>query len=87
LRKQLEAARAEVATLTADDGKRGRSRRSSSADDAQETPPGTRSAKAIERRMRRSRSAAPADDAEAPAPAPARASRSSRSGDDPLDGI
>jgi hypothetical protein len=86
LRKQLDAARAEVAALTADEGKHGRSRRSSSADAAEDTPPGTRSAKAIERRMRRSRSAAPADDAEA-APAPARASRSSRSGDDPLDGI
>lgn len=86
LRKQLDAARAEVAALNAEDGKRGRSRRSSSADDAEETPPGTRSAKAIERKMRRSRSAAPADGDAAEAPAPAR--RSGRSGgDDPLDGI
>lgn len=85
LRKQVDAARAEVAALNADDGKRGRSRRSSSADDAEETPPGTRSAKAIERKMRRSRGAAAADGDAAEAPAPAR--RAGRGGDDPLDGI
>jgi hypothetical protein len=87
LRKQLEAARAETqASAAPDEGRRGgRSRRASSADaDSEETPAGTRSARAIERRMRRSRAAAPSDDQ----PAPARSSRSSRDdGNDPLGGI
>jgi len=85
LRKQLEAARAEAAAAAAapEEGRRGRSRRASA--DADETPAGTRSARAIERRMRRSRSAS-SDDQESPAPA--RSSRSSRdNGDDPLGGI
>jgi hypothetical protein len=87
LRKQLEAARAEAAAAAApEEGRRGgRSRRASADADSEAAPAGTRSARAIERRMRRSRSA-PSDDQETPAPA--RSSRSSRdNGDDPLGGI
>jgi hypothetical protein len=95
LRAQLEAARTEALAMNAaDEGKRGgRSRRASSAsaDAAEDTPAGTRSARAIERRMRRSRGAAQGDsDAAADAHAPARASKSSapsRDSDDPLGGI
>jgi hypothetical protein len=92
LRSQLEAARsAALLASTADEGRRGaRARRASNApaDAADETPAGTRSARAIERRMRRSRAAASEEDE---APAPARSSRSSApsrdNGDDPLGGL
>ena len=86
LRKQLEAARAEAAAAAPEEGRRGsRSRRGSADADSEEVPAGTRSARAIERRMRRSRGAAAE---EQDAPAPARPGRSSRdNGDDPLGGI
>lgn len=86
LRKQLEAARAEAAAAAnPEETRRGsRSRRASADSDAAEAPAGTRSARAIERRMRRSRAAAPEDQGP---PAPARPSRTRDDSDDPLGGI
>jgi hypothetical protein len=73
LRAQLDAARAEALAMNADDGKRGRSRRASlDPDAAEDTPAGTRSARAIERRMKRSR---------------ASSSEARAGGDDSLDGL
>lgn len=86
LRAQLEAARSEAAAAAnPEEGRRSRARRSSTDADAEETPAGTRSARAIERRMRRSRSAAPESE---DAPAPSRSRSSSRDdSDDPLGGM
>jgi hypothetical protein len=87
LRSQLEAARAQAPVANnPEEGRRSsRSRRASAdADSAEETPAGTRSARAIERRMRRSRATTQSDDQ----PEPARSTRSSRDdSDDPLGGM
>lgn len=87
LRKQLEAAKAEAsaASAPAEDPRRGRGRRGAEADDG--TPAGTRSARAIERRMRRSRAAAQGDSDDAEAPRARKSAPSRDDSNDPLGGI